>query len=34
MSNANDKNAQNGSYSGRALTGNKDGKVQWIYEVK
>jgi len=36
MSNANDKNAQNGSYSGRALMGKyvKDGKVQWIYEVK
>jgi len=34
MSNANDKNAQNGSYSGRALMGNKDGKVQWIYEVR
>ena len=34
MSNANDKNAQNGLYSGRALMGNKDGKVQWIYEVK
>jgi hypothetical protein len=34
MSNANDKNANNGSYTGRALMGNKDGKVQWIYEVR
>jgi hypothetical protein len=34
MSNANDKNAQNGSYTGRALMGNQDGRVQWIYEVR
>jgi hypothetical protein len=34
MSNANDKNVSNGEFSGRALMGNKDGKVQWIYEVQ
>ncbi len=34
MSNANDKNVSNGEFSGRALMGNKDGKVQWIYEVR
>jgi hypothetical protein len=34
MWDANDKNANNGSYTGRALMGNKDGRVQWIYEVR
>ena len=34
MSNADDKNVRNGEFSGRALMGNRDGKVQWIYEVR
>jgi hypothetical protein len=34
MSDANDKNVRNGEFSGRALMGNKNGKVQWIYEVR
>ncbi|MDM3848708.1 MAG: hypothetical protein PT119_01670 [Aphanizomenon gracile PMC627.10] len=34
MSNADDKYVRNGEFSGRAQMGNKDGKVQWIYEVR
>ncbi|MFM6495447.1 MAG: hypothetical protein ACKPJH_25855 [Dolichospermum sp.] len=34
MSNADDKNVRNGEFSGRALMGNNNGKVQWIYEVR
>ena len=34
MTNADDKNVRNGEFSGRALMGNRDGKVQWIYEVR
>jgi hypothetical protein len=34
MSNANDKNVNNGTNAARAMMGNKDGKVQWIYEVR
>ncbi len=34
MSNADDKNVRNGQFSGRALMGNNNGKVQWIYELR
>jgi hypothetical protein len=34
MLNSDDKNVRNGEFSGRALMGNKDRKVQWIYEVR
>jgi hypothetical protein len=34
QSNANDKNVRNDQFFGRALMGNRDGKVQWIYEVR
>ncbi len=34
MSDSNDKNVRNGEFSGRALMGNRDRKVQWIYEVR
>ena len=34
MSNADNKSQTNGSFSVSAMMGNKNGKIQWIYEVK
>ncbi|MTJ49475.1 hypothetical protein [Dolichospermum sp. UHCC 0259] len=34
QSNANDKNVRNDQFLGIALMGNRDGRVQWIYEVR
>jgi hypothetical protein len=34
MSSANDKNVPTGQFFARAMMGNRDGKVQWIYQVK
>jgi hypothetical protein len=34
MSNADDKNLVNGQFTGRAMMGNNNGRVQWIYQVR
>lgn len=34
MSNADDKNLYNGQFTGRAMMGNNNGRVQWAYEIR
>ena len=34
MSNADDKNQRNGQFTGRAVMGFKNGRVQWLYQVR
>jgi hypothetical protein len=34
MSDASDKNQVNGQFTGRAILGNQNGRIQWVYQVK
>lgn len=34
MSNSDDKNLVNGQFTGRAMMAHKNGRVQWIYQVR
>jgi hypothetical protein len=34
MSDASDKNQVNGLFTGRAILGNQNGRIQWVYQVK